>query len=81
MESFDVEWLFTTVPVKETVQVRRVTMRPSHFDPMMLTPSQIAYPLDFLSRSKYFKYKKSNYKQQDDAATGIPALQQLHTST
>ena len=48
-------------------------MRPSHFDPMMLTPSQIAYPLDFLSRSPYFKYNKSNDKQQDDAATMIPA--------
>ena len=48
-------------------------MRPSPFDPMMLTPSQIAYPLDFLSRSQKFKYNKSNYKQQDDAATTIPA--------
>ena len=47
-------------------------MRPSPFDPMMLTPSQIAYPLDFLSRSQEFKYKKSNYKQQDDVAMGNP---------
>ena len=49
-------------------------MRPSPFDPMMLPPSQIAYPLDFLSRSQKFKYNKSNYyKEQDDAATTIPA--------
>ena len=47
-------------------------MRPSPFDPMMLTPSQIAYPLDFLPRSQEFKYNKSNYKQQDDAVMGIP---------
>ena len=48
-------------------------MRPSSFDPMMLTPSQIDNPLDFLSRSQEFKYKNSNYKQQGDAATAIPA--------
>ena len=47
-------------------------MRASPLDPMILTPSQIAYPLDFLSRSQQFKYNKSNYKQQDEAATMIP---------
>ena len=56
MVSFDVEWMFTTIPVKETVQVLLIKLESDHetkpFDPMMLTPSQIAYPLDFLSRSQ-----------------------------
>jgi len=39
---------------------------------MMLTSSQIAYSLDFLSRSQQFMYNRSNYIQQDDAAMSIP---------
>jgi len=39
---------------------------------MMLISSQIAHPLDFPSKSQQFKYNRSNYKQQDDAAMGIP---------
>jgi len=40
---------------------------------MILTPLQIAHPPDPPSRPQQFKYNKSNYKQQDDAATTIPA--------
>ena len=47
-------------------------MRPSPFDPMMLTPSQIAYPFGFSFKISVIKYKKSNYKQQDDVAMGKP---------
>ena len=47
-------------------------MRPRPFDPMMLTSSHIAYPLDFLSRPQYFKYNRCNYKQQDDTVMEIP---------
>jgi len=47
-------------------------MRPSPSDPMMPTPSQTAHPLYLPPRSQEFKYKKSNYKQQDDVAMGNP---------
>ena len=53
MVSFDMEWLFTTVPVKENVQVLLIKLESDHeTKPMMLTPSQIAYPLDLISRSQ-----------------------------
>ena len=43
MVSFDVKWLFTTVPVKENVQVLLIKLESDHeTKPMMLTPSQIA---------------------------------------
>ena len=57
MISFDVESLFTNVPIEETVQaaLHRLNNDPSLPDRTALTPTQIADLLNFVLRSTYFK--------------------------
>ena len=64
MVSFDVESLFTNVPIDAAVQaaLHRTT----------LTPAQIADLLTFVLRSTYFQYNGLIYEQKDGAAMGSP---------
>ena len=72
MVSFDVESLFTNVPIEGAVQT---TLRKLEADPCLancttLTPAQIADLLDFILRSTYFQYDGLIYEQQEGAAMG-----------
>ena len=68
MVSFDVESLFTNVPIEDAVQAARQKME----NDAGLTPVQIADLLDFVLRSTYFQYNGSIYEQRDGAAMGNP---------
>lgn len=68
MISFDVESLFTNVPIEETAQaaLHELNNDPSLPDRTALTPTQIADLLNFVLRSTYFKYNGALYEQQED---------------
>ncbi|KAL9987968.1 hypothetical protein ACROYT_G002355 [Oculina patagonica] len=74
MVSFDVESLFTNVPIDGAVQaaLRKLENDPSLADRTTLTPAQIADLLNFVLRSTYFQYNGSIYEQQEGAAMGSP---------
>ncbi|XP_078372758.1 uncharacterized protein LOC144656411 [Oculina patagonica] len=74
MVSFDVESLFTNVPIDGAVQaaLRKLEDDPSLADRTTLTPAQIADLLKFVLRSTYFQYNGSIYEQQEGAAMGSP---------
>ncbi|KAL9953291.1 hypothetical protein ACROYT_G040687 [Oculina patagonica] len=74
MVSFDVESLFTNVPIDGAVQaaLRKLENDPSLADRTTLTPAQIADLLNFVLRSTYFQYNGSIYEQREGAAMGSP---------
>ena len=74
MVSFDVESLFTNVPIDATVQaaLQKLENDPGLADRTTLTPAQIADLLTFILRSTYFQYNGSIYEQKDGAAMGSP---------
>ena len=74
MVSFDVESLFTNVPIDAAVQaaLQKLENDPSLADRTTLTPAQIADLLKFALRSTYFLYNGSIYEQKDGAAMGSP---------
>ena len=72
MVFFDVESLFTNVPIDAAVQNRDT--EPSLADGTTLTPAQIADLLNFVLRSTYSQYNGSIYKQLEGAAIGGPVF-------
>jgi len=72
--SFDVDALFTNVPVEGAVQAarRKLESHPGLADCTTLTPAEIADLLHFVLRSMYFQYNGSIYEQQEGAAMGSP---------
>ena len=74
MVSFDVESLFTNVPIEDAVKaaLRKLENDPGLPDRTNLTPTQIADLLNFILRSTYFQYNGSIYEQKDGAAMGSP---------
>ena len=76
MVSFDVESLFTNVPIEGAVQaaLRKLESDPTLADSTTLTPTQIAnlLSLDFILRSTYFQYNGSIYEQREGTAMGSP---------
>ena len=74
MISFDIESLFTNVPIDTAVQaaLQKLENDPSLADRTTLTPAQIADLLKFVLRSTYFLYNGSIYEQKDGAAMGSP---------
>ena len=75
MVSFDVESLFTNVPIEDAVKaaLRKLENYPGLPDRTVnLTPTQIADLLNFVLRSTYFQYNGSIYEQKDGAAMGSP---------
>ena len=74
MVSFDVESLFTNVPIEGAVQttLRKLENDSDLSNHTNLTPTQIADLLNFVLRSTYFKYNGSIYEQEDGAAMGRP---------
>lgn len=68
MVSFDVESLFTNVPIVAAVQaaLQKLENDPSLPDRTTLTPTQIAELLNFVLRSTYFQYNGSIYEQQKE---------------
>lgn len=74
MVSFDVESLFTNVPVEGAVQatLRKLENDPGLADRTTLTPTHIADLLNLVLRSTYFQYDGSIYEQKDGAAMGSP---------
>ena len=83
MVSFDVESLFTNVPIDAAVQaaLQKLENDPNLADRTMLTPAQIADLLTFVLRSTYFQYNGSIYEQKDGAAIGFRFLLLLLTYT
>jgi len=61
MVSFDVETLFTNVPIDATVEaaLQKLQNDPSLADRSTLTPAQITDLLNFILRSRYFQYSGS----------------------
>ena len=74
MVSFDVESLFTNVPIEGAVKATLCKLEndPGLVDRTNLTPTQIADLLNFVVRSTYFHYNGSIYEQKDGAAMGSP---------
>ena len=74
MVSFDVELLFTNVPIEDAVKaaLQKLANDPNLADRMTLTPAQIADLLNFVLRSTYFQYNRSIYEQREGAAMGSP---------
>ena len=74
MVSFDVESLFTNVPIDAAVEaaLKKLENEPSLADRSTLTPAQIADLLNFVLRSTYFQYNGPIYEQQEGAAMGSP---------
>ena len=74
MVSFDVESLFTNVPIEGAVQaaLRKLGSNPTLVDRTTLTPAQIANLFDFVLRSTYFQCNGSIYEQREGAAMGSP---------
>ena len=74
MVSFDVESLFTNVPIEDAVKAALCKLEndPGLADRTNLTPTQIADLLNFVLRSTYFQYNGSIYEQKDGAAMGSP---------
>ena len=72
MISFDIESLFTNVPIDTAVQaaLQKLENDPSLADRTTLTPAKIADLLTFVLRSTYFQYNGSTYEQKDCAAMG-----------
>ena len=72
--TFDVESLFTNVPIEETAQaaLHRLKNDPSLLDHRALTPTQIADLLNFVLRYTYFKYNGALYEQQEGTPMGSP---------
>ena len=72
--SFDIESLFTNVPIDAAVQaaLQKLENDPSLADCTTLTPAYIAYLLTFVLRSTYFQYNGSIYEQKDGAAMESP---------
>ena len=65
MVSFDVESLFTNVPIEDAVKatLHKLENDPGLADRTNLTPAQIADLLNFVLRSTYFQYNGSIYEQ------------------
>ena len=74
MVSFDVESLFTNVPIEGAVKAALCKLEndPGLANRTNLTPTQIADLLNFVLRSTYFQYNGSIYEQKDGAAMGSP---------
>ena len=74
MVSFDVESLFTNVPIAATVQtvLQKLEDDPSLADRTTLKPAQITDLLNFVLRSTYFQYNESIYEQLEGVAMGSP---------
>ena len=74
MVSFDVESLFTKVPIEAAVEaaLQKLENNPNLADRTTLTPAQIADLLNFVLRSTYFQYNGSIYEQREGAAMGSP---------
>ncbi|CAH3133456.1 unnamed protein product [Pocillopora meandrina] len=74
MVSFDVESLFTNVPIDAAIEaaLQKLENDPGLADRITLTPAQIADLLTFVLRSKYFQYNGSIYERKDGAAMGSP---------
>ena len=72
--TFDVESLFTNVPIEETAQaaLHRLKNDPSLLDHRALTHTQIADLLNFVLRYTYFKYNGALYEQQEGTPMGSP---------
>ena len=72
--SFDVESLFTNVPMEGAVQAASQKLENDRdlVNRTNLTPTQIADLLNFVLRSIHFQYNWSIYEQQDGAVMGSP---------
>ena len=74
MVSFDVESLFTNMPIEGAVKAALCKLEndPGLADCANLTPTQIANHLNFVLTSTYFQYNGLIYEQKDGAAMGSP---------
>ena len=74
MVSFDVESLFTNVPIDAAVQAapQKIENDPCLADRTTLMSAQIADPLTFVLRSTYFQYNGFICEQKDGATLGSP---------
>jgi len=74
MVSFDVESLFTNMPIEMAVKAALCKLENDLglADRTNLTPTQIADLLNFVLRSTYFQYNGSIQEQKDGAAMGSP---------
>ena len=83
MVSFNVELLFTNIPLNAAVQaaLQKFENDPSLADRTTLMPAQIADLLTFILRSTYFQYNRSIYEQKTVPPRGVRFSLLLLTST
>ena len=83
MVSFNVELLFTNIPLNAAVQaaLQKFENDPSLADHTTLMPAQIADLLTFILRSTYFQYNRSIYEQKTVPPRGVRFSLLLLTST
>ena len=74
MVSFDVDSLYTNVPIDTAVQaaLQKLENDPSLADRTTLTSAQITELLTFVLISTYFQYNGSIYEQREGVAIGSP---------
>ena len=74
MVSFDVESLFTNVPIESACRValQRMQTDVGFSARTSLSPGQVAELLEFVLKSTYFMYNGEYYEQQEGAAMGSP---------
>ena len=74
MVSFNVESLFTNIPIDAAVEaaLKKLENEPSLAVWTTLTAAQIVDLLNFVLRSTNFQYNGSMYKQREGAAMGSP---------
>ena len=74
MVSFDVQSLFTNVPVGQALDVihDKLLTDETLEDGTPLTPQQIIYLLHICLRTTYFLYQGIYYEQTDETAMGSP---------
>ena len=83
MVSFNIELLFTNIPLNAAVQaaLQKFENDPSLADRTTLMPAQIADLLTFILRSTYFQYNRSIYEQKTVPPRGVRFSLLLLTST
>ena len=83
MVSFNIELLFTNIPLNAAVQaaLQKFENDPSLADRTTLIPAQIADLLTFILRFTYFQYNRSIYEQKTVPPRGVRFSLLLLTST
>ena len=82
MVSFDVEFLYTNIPITDALLVIKDLLNndTTFKDQTNLLPDQILELLEFLLRTTFFIFNKESHQQTDGVAMGGPAVAEIYIS-